>query len=109
MPQIIRQRGTRPGRHHLGTPGDIISECLGDFVGIRTEDHNAKRRIACPLLTLWGKGGPLDRWYVEAGGPLGIWRNWAEDVSGRSVEGGHFFPEHNPRETITELRTFFSA
>jgi hypothetical protein len=25
-----------PGRHHVGTPGDIISECLGDFVGIRS-------------------------------------------------------------------------
>jgi hypothetical protein len=24
-----------PGRHHVGTPGDIISECPGDFVGIR--------------------------------------------------------------------------
>jgi hypothetical protein len=24
-----------PGRHHLGAPGDIISECPGDFVGIR--------------------------------------------------------------------------
>jgi hypothetical protein len=33
--QIIRQRGTGPGRHHVGTPGDIISECLGDFIGIR--------------------------------------------------------------------------
>jgi hypothetical protein len=27
-----------PGRHHVGTPGDIISECPGDFVGIRTRD-----------------------------------------------------------------------
>jgi hypothetical protein len=26
-----------PGRHHLGTPGDIISECPGDFVGIRSQ------------------------------------------------------------------------
>jgi hypothetical protein len=25
-----------PGRHHVGTPGDIISECPGDFVGIRS-------------------------------------------------------------------------
>jgi hypothetical protein len=24
-----------PGRHHVGTPGDIISECPGDFIGIR--------------------------------------------------------------------------
>jgi hypothetical protein len=23
------------GRHHVGTPGDIISECPGDFIGIR--------------------------------------------------------------------------
>jgi hypothetical protein len=23
-----------PGRHHVGTPGGIVSECLGDFVGI---------------------------------------------------------------------------
>jgi surfactin synthase thioesterase subunit len=34
---------------------------------------------------------------------------WAEDVSGRSVEGSHFFPEHNPRVTIAELRAFLSA
>jgi hypothetical protein len=34
--QIIRQRGSGPGRHHVGTPGDFISECLGDFIGIRT-------------------------------------------------------------------------
>jgi hypothetical protein len=33
---LFRQRGTGPGRHHVGTPGDIISECPGDFVGIRT-------------------------------------------------------------------------
>jgi hypothetical protein len=24
------------GRHHLVTPGDIISERLGDFIGIRS-------------------------------------------------------------------------
>jgi hypothetical protein len=33
---MIRQRGIAPGRHHPGTPGDIISECLGDIIGIRT-------------------------------------------------------------------------
>jgi hypothetical protein len=35
MPQIIRQRGTGPRRHQVGIPGDIISECPGDFIGIR--------------------------------------------------------------------------
>ena len=73
------------------------------------EDRKANRRIVCPTLALWGKDGPLDRWYADAGGPLGIWRDWADDVSGRAVEGGHFFPEHNPRATINELRAFFGA
>jgi hypothetical protein len=26
-----------PGRHHVGIPGDFISECPGDFIGIRTK------------------------------------------------------------------------
>jgi haloacetate dehalogenase len=72
------------------------------------EDRKANRRIACPTLALWGKDGPLDRWYAETGGPLGIWRDWADHVDGRPVEGGHFFPEQNPRETTAELRAFFS-
>jgi hypothetical protein len=41
--QIIRQQGNptraassrNAGRHQVGTVGEIISECLGDFVGIR--------------------------------------------------------------------------
>jgi haloacetate dehalogenase len=72
-------------------------------------DRKMNRRIACSTLALWGKGGPLDHWYADAGGPLGIWRDWASDVTGHPIEGGHFFPEHNPRETAVELRAFFDA
>jgi haloacetate dehalogenase len=73
------------------------------------QDRQAGRRIACPLLVLWSAGGGLDTWYAESGGPLGIWREWANDVSGRAIAGGHFFPEQNPDETFVALRTFFSA
>jgi haloacetate dehalogenase len=72
-----------------------------------TEDRAAGRRIASPVLALWGAGGPLDIWYAHAGGPLGIWRDWAADVTGRPIAGGHFFPEHNAGETIAELSAFF--
>jgi haloacetate dehalogenase len=72
-------------------------------------DRKMNRRILCPTLVLWGKNGPLDHWYADAGGPLGIWRDWANDVAGHAIEGGHFFPEHNPHETAAELRTFFGA
>lgn len=71
------------------------------------EDRAATRCIRCPTLALWSKESALDTWYEQVGGPLGIWRKWATDVSGHAIAGGHFFPEQNPGETISELRTFF--
>ena len=70
-------------------------------------DAAAGRRIAAPLLVLWSAGGPLDTWYTDAGGPLGIWRGWATEVSGQSISGGHFFPEQNNAQTSEILRAFF--
>jgi len=72
------------------------------------EDQSAGRRIACPTLVLWSAGSALDTWYEPAGGPMGIWRQWAADVSGRPIAGGHFFPEQNADETVRELHAFFN-
>jgi haloacetate dehalogenase len=71
-------------------------------------DRDAGRRIACPVLVLWAARAALDAWYGDAGGPLGIWRQWADDVSGRAMPGGHFFPEQEPAETAAALRAFFA-
>ena len=57
------------------------------------------------MLALWSAHGPLDSWYPE--GPLALWRQWANDVSGQAVEGGHFFPEAAPRRTAEQLQAFF--
>jgi haloacetate dehalogenase len=69
-------------------------------------DRRAGRRIQAPLLALWGQGGAVDSWYADAGGPLAVWRDWADRVSGRPVAGGHFFPEERPEETAAALREF---
>lgn len=68
----------------------------------------AGRRIACPLLALWGTPGALDDWYGDVGGPLELWRVWADDVQGRALRAGHFFPEEVPDETALALSTFFA-
>jgi haloacetate dehalogenase len=73
------------------------------------KDRSAGRKISCPALILWSEGSGLDSWYKNAGGPLGIWRDWATDVTGRAISGGHFFPEQNSVETISELRPFFTS
>lgn len=70
------------------------------------QDQAEGRKIACPTLALWSGTGALAHWYEDAGGPLAIWRRWCDDVTGRAVEGGHFFPEERPAETAAALSRF---
>jgi haloacetate dehalogenase len=68
-------------------------------------DRETARRIVSPVLALWSAQGPLDNWYAE--GPLALWRDWADDVSGYPLAGGHFFPEAAPGPTAQALQRFF--
>jgi haloacetate dehalogenase len=71
-------------------------------------DRRRGRRIACPVLALWSGRGSLDAWYTDAGGPLALWRAWADEVEGRPLDAGHFFPEEIPEETADALAGFFT-
>jgi len=73
------------------------------------EDRAHRRRIPCPLLVLWSETGVLASWYSDEGGPLALWRCWCEDVRGRAVAGGHFFPEAYPVATAATLRDFLAG
>jgi haloacetate dehalogenase len=70
-------------------------------------DREAGHKIHPPLLALWSAHGPLDTWYAE--GPVALWRDWADDVQGRALGGGHFFPEEAPAQTAAELGRFFAG
>jgi haloacetate dehalogenase len=72
-------------------------------------DRSAGRRIASPLLVLWSAKGGLEHWYEDAGGPLKLWRDWADDVTGRAIDGGHFFPEEKPELVARILADFFDG
>jgi haloacetate dehalogenase len=72
-------------------------------------DRARGRRIVCPLLALRSARGPLDTWYEEESGPLSIWRAWGDDVQGRALIAGHFFPEEVPEQTADALSRFFGA
>jgi haloacetate dehalogenase len=71
------------------------------------EDLAEGRKIAAPLLALWGGAGiPAE----EGGeGPLAVWRRFAEDVSGEAIDAGHFLPEEAPEATADALARFFAA
>jgi haloacetate dehalogenase len=63
------------------------------------------RKIGKPLLVLWGTQGILPRFYD----PIAVWRDWASDVSGAAIEGGHYMAEENPRDTLGALLPFLGA
>ena len=70
-------------------------------------DHDqadrGSHKIACPVLALWSATGPIAAWYEV----LDVWREWASDVQGRSIDAGHFLPEEAPQEVAKELAAFF--
>jgi haloacetate dehalogenase len=72
-------------------------------------DRAAGRRIECPLLVLWSGRGALSTWYVDASGPLTLWREYARDVQGHALDAGHFFPEEIPAETAELIGRFVGS
>ncbi len=65
-------------------------------------DRVAGRRIAAPVLALWGTRGNL----ADTPDPLALWRPWCEAVSGQAIDSGHFIPEENPRALLAAVLPF---
>ena len=65
-------------------------------------DRAAGRRIACPVLSLW----PEADYRGGARTPLDIWKDWAGDVTGAALPGGHLLPEEAHKEVVEQLLPF---
>ena len=61
--------------------------------------EDANKRIACPLMVLWGERGAMHRIYDV----LGTWMDEGVDVRGRAIDSGHFLAEEAPEATAREL------
>lgn len=68
------------------------------------EDRAAGRRIACPVLVLWGRGYLASK----AASPAAIWRDWAMEVSEVALDCGHFVVEEEPEKAAAALGDFFA-
>ena len=68
------------------------------------DDEDGARRLAQPLLALWGEHGVVHRCFD----PLALWRQRAADVSGRPVPAGHYLAEEVPDEVARHLAAFFA-
>ena len=69
-------------------------------------DRASAKKIACPVLALWGSSGLCANAGLDA---LACWREWAADLHGFAVDSGHYLPEENPDATGRALLDFFGA
>lgn len=69
-------------------------------------DRDAARRIACPVLALWGGRRSVG---AAATDPIATWRRWADRVAGAAIDCGHFLPEEAPEAVTEALGDFFAA
>ena len=88
-----------------------IHACCEDYRAGRTTDlkndeadRAAGRTIGCPMLVLWGSTGLPSSLKTN---PLDTWREWAPDLRGGVIDGGHYLPEENPDATAKALLEFF--
>ena len=90
-------------------PQTIHATCedyrAGASIDLEHDAADAGKKIACPLLVLWGEKGVAGRLYD----PLAIWRENAVDVTGRALPCGHFLPEEAPEETLAALEAFLAG
>lgn len=118
---VWMSRGSRQGETRVFDPGAVehyrasltregLRATAEDYrAGATTDlahdaaDLEAGRKIACPVLALWGeRGNP-----ASGPDPLGLWRQWAGDVRGEALATGHFLAEEDPEATLARLLPFF--
>jgi haloacetate dehalogenase len=91
-------------------PASIHAICeefrAGDTADIQNDrrDRDEGRRVICPMQLLWVQDG----FASQFGDPIAIWRQWADDVRGRPVPGGHFMMEESPDIVAGALETLAS-
>ncbi|MBQ0917199.1 alpha/beta hydrolase [Hydrogenophaga aromaticivorans] len=91
-------------------PGTAMSICE-DYrasAGIDLEhdraDVTAGRRLAQPLRVFWGEHGTVGRCFDV----LSLWRERADQVSGRALPCGHYIAEELPERVVAEAFDFFT-
>ena len=74
-------------------------------IDLEHDAADADRKVAAPLLALWGAKGTVGALYDV----LATWREKAAHVGGRALDCGHGLQEEAPAETAAELLAFLTA
>ena len=76
----------------------------GASIDMSDDEKDRDRKIAMPLLVLWGEKGFVNRTYDV----INVWKEYSSNVRGKTLDCGHFLAEEKPDEVCFELIEFFS-
>jgi haloacetate dehalogenase len=90
---------------------DVVRAMLEDYrAGLTVDradeeaDRAQGRRLSVPSLILWSQRDDLEQLF---GDPVAIWRDWADDVEGHTIDSGHHVAEEAPAALAADLLRFF--
>jgi haloacetate dehalogenase len=105
---VVTEEAWREYLRCISDPSAIHGMCedyrAGASIDLRHDRADLNRRIACPLLVLWGEKNPI--W--ERFDMLSIWRQHAQTVTGEGLPSGHYLAEEVPDATVARLLAFLS-
>jgi haloacetate dehalogenase len=109
MPAAIEPQAFAEYFRCFNDPAAIHASCedyrAAATIDLKHDQADLDKKIACPLLLLWGAQGLVGQMYDV----LAVWRERATNVSGKALPCGHWVAEEVPNETLAELRAFLAG
>ena len=109
MPKFIEPDAYAEYRRCFSDPAAIHASCedyrAAASIDLAHDEADMDRKIANPVLVLWGANGIVGRKYDV----LAVWRERATQVSGKALPSGHWLTEEVPDETLAEVKRFLAA
>jgi len=109
MPKAIEPEAYAEYRRCFSDPATIHASCedyrAAATIDLVHDEADMEKKIACPVLALWGANGIVGRKYDV----LAVWRERATQVTGKALPSGHWLTEEVPEETLAEVKRFLAA
>ena len=111
-PEVMGEEAFADYRRAIHDPETVHAMCEDYRAGLGIDrehdeaDRAAGRRVRCPTLIAWSVHDDLEELW---GDPVPIWREWADDVRGATIDSGHHMAEEAPEQLAAVLGEFLSA
>ena len=112
LPDVMGAEAYEDYRRAIHDPAVVHAMCEDYRAGLTIDrnadeaDRGAGRRIDCPTLVVWATHDDMPVLYGDI---VPIWRLWANDVRGRSLDAGHHLAEEVPDELAAEILAFLAG